>query len=58
MSRIWIVVTVLVVAALGVGAAFALGLFDDGGEVPVAAEPLRASTTTSGVTTTLERSRR
>jgi len=56
MSRIWIVVTVLVVAALGVGAAFALGLFDDGGEVvPEAAEQPAASTTTLGATTTLER---
>lgn len=56
MSRIWIVVTVLVVAALGVGAAFALGVFDDGGEeVPEAAGQPAASTTTSGATTTLER---
>jgi hypothetical protein len=56
MSRIWIVVTILVVAALGVGAAFGLGLFDDGGEEsPVAAEPLRDSTTTLGATTTAER---
>lgn len=55
MSRIWIVVTVLVVAALGVGAAFALGLFDDGGEeVPEAAEQ-PAAPTTLGATTTLER---
>ena len=56
MSRIWIVVTVLVVAALGVGAAFALGLFDGGeGEVPEAAEQPAASTPTSSVTTSLER---
>ena len=56
MSRIWIVVTVLVVAAFGVGAAFALGLFDDGGEEsPEAAEQPAASSTTSGATTTLGR---
>jgi hypothetical protein len=56
MSRIWIVVAVLVVAAVGVGA-FAFGLFDGGdGEVPEAAEQPAASTTTSSATTTLERS--
>ena len=55
MSRIWIVVTILVVAALGVGAAFGLGLFDDGGEEePEAAEQPAASTTTLGATTTVE----
>ena len=54
MSRIWIVVTVLVVAALGVGAAFAVGLFGGGGEeVPEAAEQPAAPTTSA--TTTLER---
>jgi hypothetical protein len=58
MSRIWIVVTVLVVAALGVGAAFALGPFDDGGEdVPEAEQPA-ASTTTLDANATLERTRR
>jgi hypothetical protein len=46
-------VTVLVVAALGVGAAFALGLFDDGGEE--AADQPAASTTTLAATTTGER---
>ena len=48
---------VLVVAVLGAVAAFALGLFDDGGdEVPEAAEQPPATTTTLGATTTLERS--
>jgi hypothetical protein len=56
MSRIWVVVTVLVVAALGVGAVFALGLFDDGGEgVPEASEQPPATSTSIGATTTLER---
>ena len=55
MSRTSIVVVGLVVAVLGAGAAFALGLFDDGGEeVPEAEQPL-ATTTILGVTTTVER---
>jgi hypothetical protein len=55
MSRTSIVVVGLVVAVLGAGAAFALGLFDDGGEeVPEAEQPL-ATTTILGATTTVER---
>ena len=47
---------ILVIVIVGAGAAFALGLFDEGGEdVPEAAEPQPATTTTPGASTSLER---
>jgi hypothetical protein len=56
LSRSSIVVAIVVIAILGAGAALALGLFDgDEEEPPEAAESAPASTTTLGVTTSVER---